>query len=70
MILQAKTTEARRVTGNEDAALAIVPVELGERLCGTAVIEFSGEPAVDMVKSVLSLREEMAVARTSCLGIA
>jgi hypothetical protein len=30
MILQAKTTEARRVTGNEDAALVIVPVELGE----------------------------------------
>ena len=29
MILQAKTTEARRVTGNEDAALGIGPVELG-----------------------------------------
>ena len=29
MILQAKTTEARRVTGHEDAALVIGPVELG-----------------------------------------
>ena len=34
------------------------------------MVEFSGEPAVDVLESVLSLRGGTAVARTSCLGVA